>query len=67
MAKQILDELRCESCHRKLGAHNNEHKRQPMYETAWSGLYWCGSPVCAYRIMCKECTRLSLKDSCNYE
>ena len=67
MAKRILDELHCGACKVKMGKKLLDGKRQRMYETAWSGLFWCGDPKCAHKIMRKECERLSLRDSCNYE
>ena len=56
---KILDELVCSHCGKKLS-----HK-QPLYETAWSGVYWCGSPECAYEILMGECEELDPDDECN--
>jgi hypothetical protein len=59
--KKILDELHCGHCGRKLS------KARALYETAWSGLYWCGKQKCAYEIMQSECEELSCDDPCNWD
>ncbi|HOI38491.1 MAG TPA: hypothetical protein PLF11_14040 [Bacillota bacterium] len=64
MAKRkILDELRCGGCRKQLS------RSQKLYETAWSGVYWCGDAKCAFRIMRRECRddRLKVSDPCNWE
>ena len=64
MAKyKILDELRCAGCRVKLSTG------QKLYETAWGGVYWCGSSQCAHRIMWRECKneRLKVSDPCNHD
>ena len=61
MAKKILDELTCRSCGKKLS------KTQPLFETAWSGLFWCGETSCAKNIMDDECTELDADDPCNHD
>lgn len=63
MAKNILDDLRCEGCTKKLS------KKQKLYETAWCGVYWCGKPKCAYKIMLNQCDgdELDADDPCNQE
>ena len=62
MAKgKILDDLRCDICKKKLA------KSQKLYETAWSGVYWCGVARCAYLIMKRECSKLRPGDPCNRE
>jgi hypothetical protein len=60
MAYKIQDELRC-ICRKKLSS------KQRLYETAWSGVYWCGDPKCAHRIMRRECERMKASDPCNHE
>ena len=46
---KVLDELRCYSCKKKLS-----HK-QTLFDTGWSGVYWCGSNECAIDIMGDMC------------
>ena len=46
---KILDELRCDGCGKKLS------QKQTLYETAWSGVFWCGRDKCAIKIMEDEC------------
>lgn len=58
-----MDELRCSACDRKLS------KRNELFETAWSGIYWCGREQCAIDIMTEECSsdQLDPEDECNRE
>lgn len=58
---KIFDELRCLHCGKKLS------RKQPLYETAWLGVYWCGKAECAYEILMNECEELDPNDKCNYE
>jgi hypothetical protein len=58
---KILDELKCDSCGKKLS------KKQPLFETAWSGVYWCGSPGCANEILFEQCNELDPEDDVNHE
>ena len=60
MAK-ILDELNCFCCGTKLS------KEDTLFETAWSGVYWCGRHDCAISIMEDECEKLDAEDSCCHE
>lgn len=59
---KILDELCCASCDRKL------RKNSKLYDTAWSGVYWCGRSKCAVKIMEWECRREEFDpdDPCNH-
>lgn len=60
---KVLEELRCDGCDRKLSA------KKPLYETAWSGCYWCGRGKCAIKIMEDNCLgeELDVNDDCNRE
>ena len=58
---KVFDELRCYSCERKLS------KKNALFETAWSGVYWCGSEECAGVILHNCCDELDYKDPCNHE
>lgn len=49
--KEIQEEIYCEGCKRPL------RKDLPMYETAWSGIYWCRDPRCATKILRRECKK----------
>jgi len=55
---KIMDEMRCYICKKKIS------KKQPLYDTAWSGLYWCDSPECAFEIMQNECDEIDSDDEC---
>ena len=37
-------------------------KFKKMFATAWSGVYWCGQPKCAHKIMRRESERMKKKD-----
>ena len=52
--KEIQEEIYCSGCKRAL------RKDLPMYETAWSGVYWCGDPRCATKILKRECKKVTL-------
>ncbi len=58
---KILDELHCYSCGRKL------RRNSKLYDTAWSGVYWCGRKICAFKILIEECQELSVYDDLNRE
>ena len=61
MGIKILDELCCGACGQKLS------RKHPLFDTAWSGLYWCGRPSCAFDILDAECEELDYEDTCNHE
>lgn len=63
MAKEpkIFDELACEVCGKQLS------RKQPLWDTAWLGVYWCGSTECAYELLLGNCEELDPEDSCNQE
>ena len=58
---KIMEELRCHECGKKLS------RKQPLFDTAWSGLYWCGSPECAYEIMAENCAEFDADDPINHD
>lgn len=58
---KIINELRCACCGKKLSS------KQPLFDTAWSGVYWCGDPECANWILQGNCTELDATDECNRE
>ena len=60
---KVMDELQCSNCGRKLSVKHS------LYETAWSGVYWCGRDKCAIEIMTEECSadELDPNDNCNRE
>lgn len=58
---EILDELRCASCDKKLS------EEQSLFDTAWLGIYWCGSSDCAYDILDSQCEELDPDDENNRE
>jgi len=57
----ILDELCCEACGKQLS-----HK-QPLWDTAWLGVYWCGSGECALDILQGNCEEFDADDPTNHE
>ena len=58
---KILDELKCDSCGKKLS------RKEPLFDTAWSGVYWCGQTECAYNILDAECEEFDFDDPNNHE
>lgn len=60
MAK-LYDELKCYICEKVLS------EDQELYETAWSGVYWCGSNECAGEILTDLCEELDFTDPDNWE
>lgn len=60
MAK-IIDDLRCDACGKKLS------KKQPLFDTGWLGVHWCGADKCAAEIMENNCDEMGAADPCNYE
>lgn len=58
---KIFDELHCQNCGKKLS------NKQPLFDTAWSGVYWCGSIDCAMEIMSNCCEEFDSEDECNRE
>lgn len=56
---KILDEMRCSICGRKLS------RAKALFETAWSGVYWCGSEPCAFELLTNECEELDAMESKN--
>lgn len=58
---KILDELCCQSCGKKLS------KKQPLFDTAWLGVYWCGAGNCASQILEGNCEEFDPEDPCNQE
>lgn len=62
MARELLEELYCSGCRKKLST------KQKLFETVWSGIYWCGGRECAYKIMRRERgEKLRLNDHTNYK
>ncbi len=59
--KKIFDELKCEVCGKKLSA------KQTLFDTAWSGVYWCGGPECALELLQECCEELSADNPCNWD
>ncbi len=58
---KIFDELRCYHCNKKLS------KKQTLFDTAWSGIYWCGEDECAVSILINQCEEFDANDPCNHE
>lgn len=61
MEAKILDELCCEGCGKQLSP------KQPLFDTAWSGVYWCGKTDCALAILEGNGEELNAEDKCNHE
>ncbi len=58
---KILDELRCDVCSKKLS------RKQPLWDTAWLGVYWCGRDRCAAELLLGNCEEFDVDDPCNHE
>ena len=61
MRVKILDEACCSGCGKQLSA------KQPLFDTAWSGVYWCGNAKCAQGILEANCEEISAEDKCYHE
>ena len=58
---KIMDDLRCAVCNKKLS------KKQRLFDTAWSGVYWCGGSKCAETLLLNECKEFDTADKCTHE
>ena len=58
---RILDEMRCSACRKKLS------ETQSLFDTAWLGVYWCGSDRCAVKIMNDYTEEFDPEDECLQE
>ena len=56
---RILSELTCASCGDSLST------KQQLFDTAWLGVFWCGSADCAFEILDSNCTEFDPYDYCN--
>ncbi len=58
---RISDEMKCSVCGKKLS------KKQVLFDTAWSGVYWCGDQECAQSLLETQCTEFSADDPCTWD
>lgn len=53
--KKYDELLCCESC----GQIGDD--KTPLFDTAWSGVHWCGSASCAHTIMRDNCDNIDVE------
>ena len=51
--------LQCSICDR------TQSTIQPIYETPWDGVYWCGNPNCALELMRQMCEEVPFDENDN--